>query len=77
MIFANAGIPMNFGRANQPAYVLTYFGPLLTYIILLIGGVVLVQKRKKKSEDVKEKILIQKGLIKRQKDQTKKEVPSF
>ncbi len=46
--FANAGIPMNFGRANQPAYVLTYFGPLLTYIILLIGGVVLVQKAEEK-----------------------------
>lgn len=46
--FAALGAPMNLVRANEPAYVLTYFGPLLTYIILLIGGVVLVQKAEEK-----------------------------
>ncbi|MCC4370510.1 hypothetical protein LMB49_03745 [Limosilactobacillus reuteri] len=48
--FNTSGVPMNIGRANEPAYILTYFVPLMAYLILLIGGVVLVQKAEKTSK---------------------------
>ncbi len=46
--FVHAGVPMSLGQANDPAYILTYFGPLLTYLLLLIGGIAFVQKAKRK-----------------------------